>query len=80
MANLYKTLTQPLADVEKCVGKTLAVANNPSGSLLPEIVGPGGASCAARMPYMCGTGGGRMCLGQNDISTITNWISAGAPM
>lgn len=66
-----------------CKSKKLVVANDPSTSVLSEIIKAQVSGCSnARMPDNCSTSSAnpRRCLTADQISTIDSWIMAGATM
>lgn len=65
--------------MSSCTSRMLIVPNNPGTSVIAQAVMASVSGCTnARMPDECPSM--RTCLTAAQISTITNWINAGAPM
>jgi len=62
-----------------CTSRMLIVPNNVANSVIAQVIMASVSGCTnARMPDECPSM--RQCLTAAQISTITNWITAGAPM
>ena len=72
LSTLYSTLTN--TTVRQCSNNPLVTKNDTTKSALVEL--PQGQCSNFIMPQTCTKA---PCLSSSDMSTITNWITAGAP-
>jgi hypothetical protein len=77
-ATLYNTLTTALVGTPTCAGDILVVPSNLASSFIITKLTSDTPGCGQRMPAGC-TSTPSSCLTTDQLNTIQNWISGGAP-
>jgi hypothetical protein len=81
-STLYSRIVNKMPNASQtmatCKTRTLIVPNDVNNSVIAQVIMAALSGCTnARMPDECPSM--RSCLTPADISTITDWITAGAP-